>query len=508
MWFVTDESAGAPRAFSHKLNIPDGWGTWAIVCRPGEGFFYLLHKGGVRKIDYSNPAKVTDTPANDLPAEFREEVKRQLDIHEVSAESQAEIFEKPATPAATPDSKAGANEPTRDHAPLEPKHESAQSLFKNWQASARTDGKIPGGLIGELAAQVDSYIKQYPKDQNAPKLAAVHAKLDASRDWIQAEAVAVLDEIAGIATAPLGWASLPMSFLAVRGVQRGQPLPAELESAAWGQPEENGLRAAWLLEPRAEQYALGSVLKPRVLFHNTGRAPVVFRTETWHQDDTHTARDARGAEIPIHGTSFTGITPLATFRLAPGEYCEARGHGIAIGAGEYEEEHSIGAVGAVIAAKEGNEVTLTHTVDAAQGNDPQDPAELRKTVIAERVEREAPMPRAAADREQLIRRVTLDLTGVAPTAEEVAAFTAEDGPDALAKLIARLQAKPAEAPWSGKLATGETKFRVLAADPNAARAPRTANGPGRYVLGDKVHLQVTQITTDERPHKPSDDPFS
>ncbi len=85
----------------HKLEVPDGWGTWAIVCRPTDGYFYLLHKGTVRKIDYSKPRNVTDTPANDLPAEFRDEVKRQLDIAGVSEEQQAKIFGKPVPPAAS-----------------------------------------------------------------------------------------------------------------------------------------------------------------------------------------------------------------------------------------------------------------------------------------------------------------------------------------------------------------------------------------------------------------------
>ena len=65
----------------------------------------------MRKIDYSNPRKVTDTPANDLPAEFRDEVKRQLDIHEVSAAQQAEIFEKPGLPNATPADSQELDEP-------------------------------------------------------------------------------------------------------------------------------------------------------------------------------------------------------------------------------------------------------------------------------------------------------------------------------------------------------------------------------------------------------------
>ncbi|MDZ4687695.1 MAG: hypothetical protein SH850_21700 [Planctomycetaceae bacterium] len=110
--FEATEATGILAPDPHKLEVPDGWGTWAIVCRPGEGFFYLLHKGGVRKIDYSNPAKVTDNPANDLPAEFRDEVKRQFDIHEVSSAQQAEIFEKPAAPATTPASAMKSRSPT------------------------------------------------------------------------------------------------------------------------------------------------------------------------------------------------------------------------------------------------------------------------------------------------------------------------------------------------------------------------------------------------------------
>lgn len=52
--------------------------------------------------------------------------------------------------------------------------------------------------------------------------------------------------------------------------------------------------------------------------------------------------------------------------------------------------------------------------------------------------------------------------------------------------------------WAGRLPTGATLFRVTAADPNAAKAPRTAKAPGSYVLGDNVHLLISQITTDKQ----------
>jgi mono/diheme cytochrome c family protein len=48
-----------------------------------------------------------------------------------------------------------------------------------------------------------------------------------------------------------------------------------------------------------------------------------------------------------------------------------------------------------------------------------------------------------ADRRTLIRRATLDLTGLPPTPEEVAAFVANDSPDAYEKLVDELLARPA-----------------------------------------------------------------
>ena len=48
----------------------------------------------------------------------------------------------------------------------------------------------------------------------------------------------------------------------------------------------------------------------------------------------------------------------------------------------------------------------------------------------------------AASREKLLRRVTLDLTGLPPTIEEIDAFLADGGPDAFEKVVDRLLASP------------------------------------------------------------------
>lgn len=51
-------------------------------------------------------------------------------------------------------------------------------------------------------------------------------------------------------------------------------------------------------------------------------------------------------------------------------------------------------------------------------------------------------PGPMADRETLIRRVTLDLTGVPPTPDEIDRFLADDSPNAWARLVDRLLASP------------------------------------------------------------------
>lgn len=57
-----------------------------------------------------------------------------------------------------------------------------------------------------------------------------------------------------------------------------------------------------------------------------------------------------------------------------------------------------------------------------------------------RLEKEGLAPSPEADRTTLIRRVTLDLTGLPPTPQETAAFVGDDSPDAFEKLVDRLLA--------------------------------------------------------------------
>jgi len=62
--------------------------------------------------------------------------------------------------------------------------------------------------------------------------------------------------------------------------------------------------------------------------------------------------------------------------------------------------------------------------------------------VAARLDEKQLRPSPEADRHALIRRLSLDLTGLPPGAEEVEAFVADDSPDAYEKLVDRLLASP------------------------------------------------------------------
>ena len=398
---------------------------------------------------------------------------------------------------------------------MNPKHEDAQALFKAWQASARTDGKIPGALIGKLGAEVKYFISLNKDDpwghDFAVKFETLLSRFDTPGDWTQSDAIALLDDISAISSIPL---NNTMDAAAESAIHAGEPLPAELADAAWGQPAPDGLRVAWLVEPRAQEYPLGTSLKSRILVHNAGKKTVIFIMPSWQQSASHTAHNAQGAAINVSSVYWTTMARKMTYRLAPGEYCESPAPGVGVGAKTEDEDWANVRVGAWIEANEGDEVRFspgavevrcspavvgTRIMDGRPLNvDPQDAADLWEKIIAERVQRELPLPAAAAERVQIVRRVTRDLVGEAPTPEDIAAFIAEDAPTAQAALEKRLLHWPGIAPFTGTLPPGDSQFRVLAADSDAANRPRVATGPGYYILGDNVRLHVERTPDGHR----------
>jgi beta-lactamase regulating signal transducer with metallopeptidase domain len=362
----------------------------------------------------------------------------------------------------------------------EPKDAKSKALFESWKSSARSDGMIPGGRIGEMAASLATYMDLNAGTEAATKCESVLKKCDATHDWTPAAAAALLDEVEVAAPSRAEWA---MRTNIERKIHSGKPLPAELKDAPWGAPQvqgepvdassevPRGLRVAWLLEPRHETQPLDSVMQSRVLFHNTGKIPVCFATEDWIQTGWHKAKDASGKEIKVWAVERMGIRTRMVFRLAPGEYAEVQGHGLGVGSHETASETSIYKVGCWIEAKEGDVVTFTPgkvpvSFQTWQNNeDLKDSVTVWREMIVARVAQESPMPAAAVDRELLLRRVMKDLLGSAPTAEEIATFVKDNAPDALAKLTARLQTAAASAHFAGELSGGTTKFRVTAAPP-------------------------------------------
>ena len=123
-------------------------------------------------------------------------------------------------------------------------------------------------------------------------------------------------------------------------------------------PHPDGLRVAWLLEPRAAEHRSGTPLKARVLIHNSGNIPVVFRTRSWHQL-SQKATDAKGADIRTESTRWTTRGLLLWYQLASGEFIEVHGPGIGVGPVGNQEDWQDTRVGTWLEAKAGDEVTVT-----------------------------------------------------------------------------------------------------------------------------------------------------
>lgn len=392
----------------------------------------------------------------------------------------------------------------------QPQSKESRALFQQWQRTARTNGNIPGGTLGPLVRVMRNFVKNNPTHEGSPKFAELLKRIEVTRDWSRDEAVKLLDEVAAIYPSLPEWVEGEKRFSLGGDVVVGKPLPEELKNAPWGEAQPNGLRVAWLLEPRALKYRLGTPLKSRILFHNAGKDSIVFRALTWNQSGEHKARDEQGTEININSTYWTTIPMTFACRLAPGEFLEVIGAGIGVGANKDDEDwrdaRSDFRVGAWIEAKAGDEVTFSPAaVDAAGREGPHPEGEEAEATpqswwlkfIKDRLSLDAPLPAAADERRRLLDRAVRDLFGNGPTPEEITAFTTDAAPDALDALAKRLANRAGFVPFSGSLKSGTRKFLVLPPDPDAAKKPRSAKGPGQYPLGGAT-LVVTRRPVGER----------
>ena len=356
----------------------------------------------------------------------------------------------------------------------QPKDAIAQTLYKVWQHGARMNGNIPGGFLGQLGQKVNEFIRVNAADVSgahyATKMEPLAPRIIATRDWTLAEAVALLDDIAAVSPAPLQMAMDESDSLTIKP---GTSLPKELVNAPWGEALPNGLRMAWLMEPRAAEYRLGTSLKSRLLFHNTGKEVVVFQTRTWRQGQ-HTARDAKGAELKVESIDWLTRGKLAPFRLWPGEFIEVSATGFGIGADKDLKDYWHQArIGSWIEPNPGDDLTIT-TAPILLGDWNEAPARNVESswwldLITARLKHELPMPAEDDERAHLVYRAGREIFGTPLSAAEIKAFVSDRDPSALDSLANRFSHRAGTTPCSGSLQSGPTRFRVLPVQPDAAK---------------------------------------
>lgn len=282
-----------------------------------------------------------------------------------------------------------------------------------------------------------------------------------------------------------------------RPLRNGDKLPKKFAVVDWGKAQPNGLRAAWVLEPSGAEHRIGVALKARLLVWNPGAVAIVVQVPTFHQGGVM-ARDAKDAEIEVSGTSWLTLASSVPVRLGPGEYIEINTPGVGLGPRAGMEPWAGPRVGWNVLAKPGDDITLTHSPVPLGGSEvgmrEDDPhvvgAGWWLAHIKSRLARELPLPADAAERTRLLDRAVHELFATAPTAEEIAAFTADQTPDALDALARRLAVREDALEFSGSLPTAPIRFRVLAVDPLADKMPRVVLGPGEYPVGAGATLKI------------------
>lgn len=233
-------------------------------------------------------------------------------------------------------------------------------LLKLWREEFPVSPVVPGEAMLRLKAALADYASQYPGDSTA-RLKITLLETEESLSWERAERV--IDGICEITAAPVGRLAMDEEIRSFDRPKTGISPPAEeLAKLPFGPAGQDGLRVAWVFDPAKDTYAVGDVVKCRIIFHNNGSDRVSFKTDQWHQNDKWTVTNAAGEKVEVKTTWFTGMTPWQNFTLEPGQTCEVAAHGAGIGSADYSEEHSTGAVGAEIQAVPGDEITCTWEV--------------------------------------------------------------------------------------------------------------------------------------------------
>ena len=106
----------------------------------------------------------------------------------------------------------------------------------------------------------------------------------------------------------------------------------------FGPANDDGLRVARLFEPMRETYELGAQVDGRIVFYNSGKEPIAFSTEDWHQRDTWHCRKTDGTKVQPEIYERMGFRGWLSITLHPGQVCEVAAQGTAIGSVPYDDE--------------------------------------------------------------------------------------------------------------------------------------------------------------------------
>src|SRR3982750_1585925 len=140
--------------------------------------------------------------------------------------------------------------------------------------------------------------------------------------------------------------------------------------------------------------------------------------------------------------------------------------------------------------------------------------DIDRFVLA-RLEKEGLAPVRPADRRTLVRRATLDLTGLPPTPDEVEAFEKDTSPDAFAKVVDRLLASPRYGEAWGRYWLDVARY----ADTKGYVFEEERRYPYSYTYRDWVvkainddlpydHFLIKQIAADKLPPSPDGTDFA
>ena len=198
--------------------------------------------------------------------------------------------------------------------------EIASNLIKRWHAFKDLRAPQKKMTVERMRYAIDSWIMQPVKpDVDAGK---------ALRDWQrernqhpEAELFAWLDQLA---------ASNPELQFAINGQTRvsRQLTDKELSVLNFGPVAENGLRAAWRRSPLKDAYRIGDVVRSTLVIQNTTKQTIEFKcVYSLNRLIQWNVKTEAGRKVNVTETWLTGIDPVYTFRVKPGQVVEIMGYG-------------------------------------------------------------------------------------------------------------------------------------------------------------------------------------